>query len=140
MSQSANGELVPVGGGDPIPLIRDIMTVGRREACDIRLPYPDVSSQHCELAFDKGYWIIRDLGSTNGIKVNGNRVHKKVLFPDDEISIAKKHKYRISYELTTAKHAIDELIEDDVMSQGLLEKAGLIRPRRQRPQGGDAGS
>lgn len=132
MSQTANGELVPLGGGDPIPLIRTYMTVGRRDSCDIRLPFPDVSSQHCELAFDSGYWTIRDLNSTNGIKVNGNRVQKKALRPGDEISIAKKHKYVIEYDLAAGKHAIDELIEEDVMSQGLLEKAGLVRPRRRR--------
>jgi len=131
MSQTPLGELVPVGGGDSIPLIRDLMTLGRRESCDICLRYSNVSSQHCELTFDNGYWIIRDLGSTNGIKVNGNRVQKKVLHPGDEISIAK-HKYVIEYELSAGKHAIDELIEEDVMSQGLLEKAGLVRPRRRR--------
>lgn len=138
MTQAAKGELVPVGGGDPIPLIRDVMTVGRRESCDIRLNYPNVSSEHCEFTFDSGYWIVRDLGSTNGIKVNGNRILKKVLHPGDEIRIAK-HKYIIEYNLTAGKHAIDELIEEDVMSQGLLEKAGLVRPRRRQETSGESG-
>ena len=67
------GELVPCGGGDSIPLLKAKLLVGRRSQCDIVLEFPNVSSQHCEFRFDQGYWQIRDLGSRNGIKVNGTR-------------------------------------------------------------------
>ena len=80
------GELVPVGGGDPIPLRRGVMTIGRRESCDICLKFPNISGLHCELAYkDAGFWQVRDLGSTNGIKVNGERVLNRPLRPGDEI-------------------------------------------------------
>ena len=65
------GELVPMGGGDPIPLIKELMLVGRRESCDITLRFANVSAHHCELRFENGYLYIRDLGSSNGIKING---------------------------------------------------------------------
>ncbi|HEV3258143.1 MAG TPA: FHA domain-containing protein [Gemmataceae bacterium] len=133
MGLEVNGELIPVGGGDPIPLVRDVLTLGRRESCDICLRFPNVSSQHCELTYYDGYWVIRDLGSTNGVKVNGTRVQKKILHPGDEITIAKR-RYTIEYALTAGKHAMEEMMEDDVMSQGLLEKAGLVRPRRRRDE------
>jgi adenylate cyclase len=127
MSFEPNGELVPAGGGDPIPLIRETLVVGRRESCDIQLHYPNVSSKHCELSFKDGYWYIRDLNSTNGIKVNGMRVQQKLLHPKDEISIAKR-KFVIDYQLTGGKRALEE-IEEDVLGQSLLEKAGLERPK-----------
>jgi adenylate cyclase len=126
MSFEPNGELVPVGGGDPIPLIRETLVIGRRESCDVCLHYPNVSSKHCELTFKDGYWYIRDLNSTNGIKVNGMRVQQKLLHPKDEISIAKR-KFIIDYQLTGGKRALEE-IEEDVLGQSLLEKAGLERP------------
>jgi len=132
MSLEANGELIPVGGGDPIPLIRDYLTIGRRESCDIPLRYPNVSSQHCLLTYREGYWEICDLGSTNGIKVNGARVQKKALRPGDEITIAKR-RYTIEYQLTAGRAAMEEIMEDDVMAQPLLEKAGLVRPNKLRP-------
>ena len=81
MSQSVHGELVPVGGGDPIPLVRDVLTLGRRDSCDIPLHYPNVSSVHCCLTFMDGYWWIKDEGSTNGVKVNGIRVTRKLPHP-----------------------------------------------------------
>lgn len=127
MSFEANGELVPAGGGDVIPLVRDQLVLGRRESCDIRLPFPNISSRHCELSFKDGYWTLRDLNSTNGIKVNGFRVQSKLLHPGDEISIGKR-RYTIHYELPAGRRALEE-IEEDIMSQSLLERAGLERPK-----------
>src|SRR5437879_2516984 len=123
MSIEAHGELVPLGGGDPIPLIRDILTVGRRDSCDIPLRFPNVSSVHCKLTFRNGYWHIRDESSTNGIKVNGMRVVEKWLHPGDEITIAKR-KWKINYQLMAGRPVRDVEEEEDVMAQSLLEKAG----------------
>jgi pSer/pThr/pTyr-binding forkhead associated (FHA) protein len=132
MTTDIVGELIPVGGGDPIPLKRGALTVGRRESCNICLKFPNVSGLHCELAYkDAGYWQIRDLGSTNGIKVNGQRVLNRPLRPGDEIAIAKR-KYKIQYNLTAAAEAALEAVlteDEDVFSQSLLEKAGLAKRR-----------
>ena len=128
------GELVPVGGGDPIPLRRGVLTIGRRESCDISLRFPNVSGLHCELAYkDAGFWQVRDLGSTNGIKVNGERVLNRPLRPGDEIAIAKR-KYKIQYNLTPAAEAAIEAVlseDENVFSQSLMEKAGLVKRRIQ---------
>jgi adenylate cyclase len=130
MHVNGNGQLIPVRGGDTIPLVRDQLTMGRRESCDICLRFPNVSGMHCELVYKKGYWEIHDLGSTNGIKVNGTRVNKKTLSPGDTITIAKRT-YRIEYTPPVGGHTIDELLEDvdDTLAQSLLEKAGLARPQ-----------
>lgn len=140
MGLGANGELIPVGGGDTIPLIRDRLTIGRRESCDICLRFPNVSSLHCSLMYREGYWEVYDLNSTNGVKVNGNRVQRCILKPGDELSIAKR-RYVIEYHLAVGQRALEELMEDDVMAQPLLEKAGLVRPRRhangQSPSGAE---
>lgn len=127
------GELVPVGGGDPIPLISEKMIIGRRESCDICLKFQNVSGMHCELSRRNGVWYISDLGSTNGIKVNGERTLRRPLRPGDEISIAN-HRYTIHYQLppgSTFESMFSE--EEDVFGQSLLEKAGLERPRRPGP-------
>jgi pSer/pThr/pTyr-binding forkhead associated (FHA) protein len=134
MSQACNGELIPVGGGDTIPLIRPVLTMGRRESCDVCLRFPNVSGIHCELAFKDGHWAIKDLGSTNGIKVNGVRVHKKTLHPKDTITIAKRH-FTIEY-VPTLVQRMEEILEEeeDVLSQPLLERAGLVRPPREEEE------
>jgi pSer/pThr/pTyr-binding forkhead associated (FHA) protein len=131
MTLQINGELAPVGGGDIIPLIRDRLVIGRRETCDIPLRLPNVSGMHCELHFRKGFWWLRDLGSTNGVKVNGLRVLEKLLHPGDTITIAKKS-FTIDYTPPVGQRALEEILEEeeDVMGQSLLEKAGLVRPRR----------
>ena len=132
MATNGNGQLVPVGGGDAIPLLHDNLTLGRRESCDICLRFPNVSGLHCALTFKNGYWHIEDLNSTNGIKVNGDRVHKKALAPNDTITIAKRT-YRIDYT-PVGQQSLNEMLdsmedaEDDAFSESLLEKAGLARP------------
>ena len=120
-------ELVPVGGGDPIPLLKSPLVLGRRESCDICLRFPNVSGRHCELFLENGIWYIKDLGSTNGTKVNGQNVQQKLLRPGDEIIIAKR-RYKIQYTLPTGRFVVEE--ED--LGQSLLEKAGLQRPQRPR--------
>jgi predicted component of type VI protein secretion system len=130
MSHKVNGELAPLGGGDPIPLIREELTVGRRESCDVCMRFPNISGLHCQLNFRNGYWYVRDLNSTNGIKVNGVRVQEKVLHPRDELTIGKR-KYTIEYDMPTGQSVLEEA-EEDIMGQSLLEKAGLENPRRDR--------
>jgi adenylate cyclase len=85
--------------------------VGRRESCDICLRLPNVSGLHCELVFKEGYWTIRDLNSTNGIKVNGVRVAEAVLYPGDRISIAKRN-YTIKYTPPVGAGSSSSMPED----------------------------
>src|SRR4051795_3893748 len=139
MKDEVNGELVPLGGGDNIPLLRPTMTVGRRESCDVPLPFPNISGLHCELNFRDGYWSIKDLNSTNGVKVNGVRVQARPLKPGDEIGIAKR-RFTIQYTLTPeAQHELEALLTEDenIFGKSLLEKAGLSNgappPRRPAP-------
>lgn len=121
------GELVPCGGGDPIPLHKPKLLVGRRSNCDIELPFPNISGQHCLLELLNGYWHVRDLRSRNGIKVNGMRCDTKWLLPGDELSIAK-HRYEVTYEPAAGAPPPEE---DDPFALSLLEKAGLQRRQEQ---------
>ena len=68
------GELIPVGGGDPIPLLKKKLLVGRREGCDITLRFANVSAHHCQLSLEQGYWFVKDLKSRNGVKINGMKI------------------------------------------------------------------
>jgi pSer/pThr/pTyr-binding forkhead associated (FHA) protein len=133
------GELHPVGGGDPVPLLKTALTVGRRESSDIVLRFPNVSGSHCELFVENGYWHVKDLGSSNGTKVNGSRVNRQRLDPGDKLSIAR-HEYEILYEpskLGAAPQSLDTAASHDVFSRSLLETAGL-ESRRSKTRPGDS--
>jgi pSer/pThr/pTyr-binding forkhead associated (FHA) protein len=127
------GELHPVGGGDPIPLLKQFLTVGRRESSDIVLRFPNVSGSHCELELVDGYWHVRDLDSRNGTKVNGERVKKHRLDPNDKLSVAR-HVFEIHYDPTAVgatKPAWESADHADIFAKSLLEAAGLeSRPRK----------
>lgn len=123
------GELIPLGGGDPIPLFKPNLLVGRRESCDIVLRFSNVSARHCELTLSGGYWYVRDLNSSNGIKVNGARVEEKRLDPGDVLSVAK-HRYEIKYspvECGAVGPPPGDAAIEEIFRKSLLERAGLVR-------------
>jgi len=126
------GELVPVGGGDPIPLMKKRLRVGRREGCDIILNFGNVSGHHCLLEVDEGYWFIRDLRSRNGVKINGKRLAqgvRKRLDPGVKLTVAK-HEFELEYEpMELGAYGTppqDEQV-DDFFRESLLDRAGLTR-------------
>src|SRR5262245_6861426 len=121
MNSQAHGELVPVGGGDTIPLLRERIGIGRRESCDVPLRFSNVSGKHCELYFKEGYWYVRDLGSTNHTKVNGRRVHQKLLLRSGDVLAVASHRFRINYIMPAGNEAFADANEED-LGISLLEK------------------
>ncbi len=65
----------------------DPFVIGRSRECDLVLDDPNVSRQHAELRRDGDGWAVHDLGSTNGIKLNGQRSRGGRLSPGDEITL-----------------------------------------------------
>jgi pSer/pThr/pTyr-binding forkhead associated (FHA) protein len=81
--------LVPVEKGDrsSIPLHRPVLMIGRHPECDVRLSLPKISRRHCCLALSYDRVLIRDLGSRNGLRVNGRKVEEARIQAGDEIAI-----------------------------------------------------
>ena len=131
------GELVPVGGGDPIPLLEKSLRIGRRESCEIVLRFSNVSSHHCLLSVDEGYWFVKDLNSRNGVKVNGQRLvgdSRKRLDPGDTLSVAK-HQYEVVYspiELGAVGPPPEDERPENFFSQPLMERAGLVKRKKEK--------
>lgn len=82
--------LVPLNDptGSPIPLQRPVLLIGRHLECDVRLDCAQISRRHCCVALAYDRMTIRDLGSRNGIRVNGVRVEEALLKSGDEIAIS----------------------------------------------------
>ena len=130
-SRETYGTLLPVGGGDPIPLVKAELTVGRRPACDVRLDFENVSGKHAVLSIINGLWHVRDLGSTNGTTVNGSRLSSPhTVMPEDELGFAG-HLFTIDYtptgpdSLLSSHQALDQDVQDERKRHSLMELAGL---------------
>lgn len=77
--------------GRKYDLTKRQVVIGRSRDCDVTVDDPNVSRRHAEVRQDEGaYWIV-DLGSTNGIEVNGSRVERAQLENDDRIVVGKTH-------------------------------------------------
>ena len=84
-------QLMPLDGGQPVDLAKEMILIGRQEDCDLRLDHKSVSKMHCVLVKTDGLVLLRDLGSTNGTRVNGTRVRRAALLPNDKLSVANFH-------------------------------------------------
>ena len=80
--------LIPTDGGEPVELVKDLTLIGRGDDCDLQIDHKSVSKRHCVLVKTDGLVLIRDLGSTNGTRVNGQRVRRGSLLPNDFLSVA----------------------------------------------------
>ena len=72
--------------GDRVPLTESILTIGRLPESNIVLADPNVSRAHAEIRPRGVGYVVVDLGSTNGTRVNGARVSEQQLADGDEIA------------------------------------------------------
>ena len=136
------GVLRPLGGGDPVPFTKDALIVGRRPTCDVCLDFENVSGRLCEFRLLNGIWNVKDLGSSNGTTINGQRINSPTgVMPDVEIGIAD-HLFYLDYEpagpssIHDDHGMLDEGISETRKRTSLMEMAGLEtddKPVRRRP-------
>lgn len=124
--------LVPIDGGSAIEIEKDLIVVGRREDCDVLLDHKSVSKQHCVIVKNEGMLLIRDLGSTNGTRVNGQRVRRAALLPNDQLFIAS-----LRYNVQIARD--DEPISSSEYTQQ-LDNRDLKKLIEQAEKPGEVGS
>lgn len=65
------------------------MIIGRDPRVDIFIDNLGVSARHARLWWDRGHFMLADLGSSNGTTINGLRIERSPIFPGDEICIGK---------------------------------------------------
>lgn len=81
--------LTPLDSGRPIVIDKAVIFIGRHPECDLVITHSrKVSRKHCCIAQVDSRLVIRDLGSMNGVRLNGTRVQKdEELRAGDELSI-----------------------------------------------------
>jgi FHA domain len=134
--------LVALDEGADIVLDRAMVVVGRHPQCDARLDSLRISRHHCCMTQDRDDVVIRDLGSTNGIRINGQRVEMGRLRPGDELSIAHI-RYRLDNGGGPAQEktlADPRLKEHDPISPEILAPIGPSLKLDSGPMKDDPGS
>ncbi|MBC7174325.1 MAG: FHA domain-containing protein [Polyangiaceae bacterium] len=86
-----------------VPLVRDEITIGRKEGNTIRLTERNVSRRHARLRRKNGAFVVEDLGSYNGVRINGDRVEgASELSAGDRVGIG-------DYELALQRDGVEAL-------------------------------
>jgi predicted component of type VI protein secretion system len=131
-------QLVALDDGPSILLDKPILLIGRHPECDIQIDSRKISRRHCCIARVADYLVIRDLGSTNGIRINGTRMQEGRLAEGDEVLIGAS-RYRVSWdEVPEPIRLLPEpgesvnADEDDLL-EASEEPVPLAEPGRPRP-------
>ena len=90
-------QLVAISEGPSIVLNKPILLLGRHEECDVQIDSKKISRKHCCIILLKNNAIIRDLGSTNGVSINGKKVLEGSFVPGDELCIGNS-KYILHWD------------------------------------------
>jgi predicted component of type VI protein secretion system len=90
-------QLLALTDGPSILLDKPILLLGRHGECDIQLNSRKVSRRHCCIAQVHDYLVVRDLGSTNGVRINGQRVLEGRLKAGDELAVGN-FRYQVYLE------------------------------------------
>jgi len=100
-----SARLVAIDDGPDILLNRPMVVVGRHPSCDTRLDSLRISRHHCCMTLEDGGVVVRDLGSTNGIRINGQRVESGRLRSGEELSIAHlRYRFEAGWERDRDRH------------------------------------
>jgi predicted component of type VI protein secretion system len=90
-------QLLALDNGPSILLDKPILLLGRHPECDIQIDSRKISRRHCCIAQVSDYLVVRDLGSTNGIRINGIRVVEGRLTAGDELTIGNA-RYKVTWD------------------------------------------
>ncbi|MEX0745185.1 MAG: ankyrin repeat domain-containing protein [Phycisphaeraceae bacterium] len=71
--------------GEPIALDTGAVLIGRNPECDVRYRSRTLSRRHAQITFEQGSYMIRDMGSHNGVQINGHKIHAPHLLSPGEI-------------------------------------------------------
>jgi hypothetical protein len=77
----------PQGPGQSYPLNREVIHIGRHKSNDIVIKEEKISRYHAEIRYERGQFVLYDLGSLNGVLVNGVLTRQTILRPGDIIGI-----------------------------------------------------
>jgi predicted component of type VI protein secretion system len=116
-------QLVALDSGPSILLDKPILLLGRHPECDIQIDSRKISRRHCCIAQVSDYLVVRDLGSTNGIRINGIRIVEGRLSAGDELTIGN-HRYKVSWDAVAAAVALPPASPQLPSPQGKGARAG----------------
>lgn len=114
------------------PLDKKRLVIGRLPQCDIQIDNLAVSGQHAVISKKRNKLVIKDLDSTNGTYINGQRViEEQVLGNTDIVEIGK---YKLKYVDQDAAPDKSVMIEKTVLVQSLKDKAKPTSKIKSEPE------
>jgi neural Wiskott-Aldrich syndrome protein len=95
--QAGPSGLTVIYQGERVPVTKERFVIGRgKQSSDLTLKDPNVSRQHAMVEYQNGVYFIVDMGSTNGVEYNGQRIARKQIAEGDTFKICD-HDLRFTF-------------------------------------------
>ena len=95
--QQHGSQLNVIYQGEKVAVTKDRFVIGRgKQSSDLTLKDPNVSRQHAMIEYQNGVYFMVDMGSTNGVEYNGQRIARKQIAEGDIFRICD-HDLRFTY-------------------------------------------
>ena len=95
--QTQGAQLSIIYQGEKVGVSKDRFVIGRgKQSSDLTLKDPNVSRQHAMIEYQNGVYFMVDMGSTNGVEYNGQRIARKQIAEGDVFRICD-HDLRFTY-------------------------------------------
>lgn len=124
-----SAQLVSITEGPSILLDKPILLFGRDLECDVRFDSRKISRKHCCLAQVGATLVVRDLGSTNGVRINGIRVMEGHLKQGDELTVGN-HRYQVRLDGASGNAAVPSMAGATIESQRSVAMPSVLPPPR----------
>ena len=109
-----------------VPLVRDEITIGRKEGNTIRLTERNISRKHAKLRRSNGAFMLEDLSSYNGVKVNGKKIAAEyALKPGDQVLIGD---YQLALQLEGDAQTTPDQTSPAVSATGTMPMGTVPAP------------
>ena len=97
LASGQGAQLSIIYQGEKVGVSKDRFVIGRgKQSSDLTLKDPNVSRQHAMIEYQNGVYFMVDMGSTNGVEYNGQRIARKQIAEGDVFRICD-HDLRFTY-------------------------------------------
>lgn len=113
----------------PLPVNKQYK-IGRNDDNDIKIKRPEVSGHHCTITIvSENVIVLEDNGSTNGTFVNGTRIKRALITPQDEVMLAKlKVKFDKIFEKHSTAKSASQATPPPAQTLNFTEEFAQLKP------------
>ena len=98
------------------------LSIGRYSGCDLQIDEDGISRKHCFIKKVRDNYVLEDLGSTNGVKLNGEKIDHKASLEENDVFQVGPYRFKLVAEKSEVKETETNDSEEEKPSESGVKK------------------